>query len=404
VFTNQFPGPVSTFFARDMRGLLEAGVEVDIFPVYPLDAALWRYVPDLLNDTILPRSRIHHLTLAQCLRPPRMWGHKNLLGFVRATFAVGSSAVKCGLGTFTKTAYVVLKAWTWAQQYSSYHDHVLAYWGNYSGDCAYLYHQFCGRKIPFSLFLHAKIDLYRNPIDIRNKLLYVDNIITCSDFNREFIASSFSDISDRILNKIYVHHHGLNFDELPMGLNHRLPGKIIAVGRFVEQKGFDYLLRAVHLLRSRGVPVQLELVGDGPQTPFLHSLARELNILDVVKFRGWLTADEVPGAISQAMILVHPSPDLGDGVPNVIKEAMAVGTPVIGSTVAGIPELLAQGDHGVLVPPKNLQALADAIEALLSNDELRHRYADRARKYAECKFNLWENGQRLAQFLVQPPI
>jgi glycosyltransferase involved in cell wall biosynthesis len=294
---------------------------------------------------------------------------------------------------------VALKAWAWAQSYPSRHDHVLAYWGNHSADCAYLYHQLCGRKIPFSLFLHARVDLYRNPMDIRKKMLYADNIITCSDFNRVFIANNFSEISGCIQQKIYIHYHGLNFADLPMQLNKRSNAKIIAVGRFVEQKGFDYLLRAVQLLKRRGVTVQLELVGDGNLGSYLRSLARELDVSDAVIFRGWLAADSVPDAISQAMILVHPSPDLGDGVPNVIKEAMAVGTAVIGSRVAGIPELLGEGEHGVLVPPKNVHALANAIEGLLSNEALRRRYAERARKYAESNFNLWENGQQLAQFL-----
>jgi glycosyltransferase involved in cell wall biosynthesis len=99
------------------------------------------------------------------------------------------------------------------------------------------------------------------------------------------------------------------------------------------------------------------------------------------------------------MILVHPSPELGDGVPNVIKESMAVGTPVLGSQVAGIPELLAGGKHGLLVPPKNVNALADAIANLLANDELRQQYSQQARKYAEDQFDLRKNGKRLAEFL-----
>ena len=65
VFTNQFPNRVSTFFARDIRGLIESGIDIDVFPLYPLDPALWCYVPEILNETILPRSKCHHLTSQQ---------------------------------------------------------------------------------------------------------------------------------------------------------------------------------------------------------------------------------------------------------------------------------------------------------------------------------------------------
>jgi glycosyltransferase involved in cell wall biosynthesis len=100
--------------------------------------------------------------------------------------------------------------------------------------------------------------------------------------------------------------------------------------------------------------------------------------------------------MKQAALLVHPSSGLGDAVPTVIKESMACGTPVVASNVAGIPELLDGGRCGMLVPPQNAQALADAIKALLADPAMRRTYAEKARKYAEEKFDLWQNGQGLA--------
>jgi glycosyltransferase involved in cell wall biosynthesis len=83
----------------------------------------------------------------------------------------------------------------------------------------------------------------------------------------------------------------------------------------------------------------------------------------------------------------------------VIKESIALGTPVVASHVAGIPELLNDGKCGILVPPANATALADAIQTLLRNPDLRRRYADAAREYAEKKFDLWRNGKKLAEIL-----
>src|SRR5438034_9665161 len=68
VFTNRFPGKVCTFFARDMRALVEAGVEIDIFPIYPLEPDLLRYVPEILAERHLPRERVHHCSTKLLLR------------------------------------------------------------------------------------------------------------------------------------------------------------------------------------------------------------------------------------------------------------------------------------------------------------------------------------------------
>jgi glycosyltransferase involved in cell wall biosynthesis len=400
VFTNQFPGLVSTFFCRDMRGLIEEGFDIEIFPIRPLDASLWRLVPDILNEKILPRDKVHNLTLGQCLRSANCSFVIDRAPFLRDTLSIGGSAIRFGFRPLIKTVYSILKAWAWANLFPNNYDAVLGYWGNYAGTCAYLYHRMSGNRNPFIIFLHANADLYRDPIYMKAKVLYADKIITCSEFNQTFITQSFSDLNELIREKIFVHYHGLDFAELPFRFGGRPAVKVLGVGRFVKQKGFDYLLRAAHVLKCRGVRVDLELVGDGEEGRGLRSLAQELNLMDRVKFRGWLPADEVPSAIGQATVLVHPSPDVGDGVPNVIKEAMAVGTPVIGSMVAGIPELLDNGNCGMLVPPKNVTALADAIQTMLADDVLREKYAQTARKSSEQKFDLWQNGRRLASALA----
>ena len=174
---------------------------------------------------------------------------------------------------------------------------------------------------------------------------------------------------------------------------------MIAVGRLASDKGFVYLLRAVHELRGRGIEVELELVGDGPDRPRLERVARQLGIAHCVTFRGWLKFAEVRSAMSRATLLAHPSDRLGDGLPNVLREAMALGTPVVASRLAGIPEALDNGACGILVPPKDVSALADAIATLLGDESLRHQYARAARAHVERSFDLWRNTQGLADRL-----
>jgi glycosyltransferase involved in cell wall biosynthesis len=179
----------------------------------------------------------------------------------------------------------------------------------------------------------------------------------------------------------------------------RPANRILAVGRLAKHKGFEYLLRAVQLLAGRGTDATVDLVGSGEQQEPLRALAAQLGIADRVRFRGWLPFPEVQRAMSEATLLVHPSEGLGDGLPNVVREAMALGTPVIASDIAGIPDALRDG-CGVLVPPQNAEALAAAITQLVNDPVRRQDIAARARRRAEEQYDLWRNGARLADLLA----
>ena len=402
VFTSRYPAQVATFFERDMRSLLEAGVEIDVFSVGPHDASHWKHSLDLLGPDKLPRDRVHHLRLLDSIRgvTTLVRGGAAARGDARAIL---KSAIPHGLVPFAKTAYVLPKAWTWASQYRENdggrpYDHVLAYWGNYAGTCAYLFHRLATPNVPFSIWLHAGTDLYFRPVFMREKLLYANNIVTCCEFNVNYMSRAFADIAPLIMPKIFVCHHGLDlaaFTYQPAG---RPENRVLAVGRLSQEKGYDYLLRAAQLLSERGVNAQIDFVGHGPEEQSLKSLAKNLGISDRVRFRGWLAFPEVRQAMSEATILVHPSNGLGDGLPNVLREAMAVGTPVIASDCAGIPDALSDG-CGVLVPPRDVPALATAIERLLGDASQRLAIAARARARVEERYDLWRNGSRLANLL-----
>ncbi|HKO98110.1 MAG TPA: glycosyltransferase [Pyrinomonadaceae bacterium] len=399
VFTSKYPARVATFFERDMRALLEAGVEIDVFPIYPLDSSMWDYSHGTLNEEVLSRDKIHHLGLAEALLAMRPYPVKKLATFIRDLAVTTTAAIKYGPGPFAKTSYAVAKAWAWAQKNGKEYDHVLAYWGNYAATSAYAFHRLLDKPIPLSIWLHAGADLYDTPVYLRQKLLYADQIVTCCAFNRKFLAEHHADIFPAISEKIHVCYHGLDFPDFPYRPEGRESHRIVAVGRLSKEKGFSYLLRALHQLISNGTNVELELVGDGEEAAALKRLAEDLQIADRVTFSGWLKFEGVKKAIGNATILVHPSDGLGDGLPNVIREAMALGTPVIASDIAGIHEALDDGNCGMLVPPRDVQSLVTAIKSLLSNSEQRLIFAERARKRAEDKFDMWRNGRSLAALL-----
>lgn len=401
VFTSKYPARVATFFERDMRGLIEAGIEIDVFPIYPLDQTMWQYSLDVLNESVLPRERVHHLGMPQALGGLRPWSPLKVATALGDAVRVTASAVRYGPLAVAKTAYVMPKAWAWAERHPDDYDHVLAYWGNYAASCAYAFHRLTNRSTPFSMWLHAGTDLYFQPVFLKQKMLYADSIITCCDFNRSFVDTAFADIAPRVRDKIHVAYHGLALADFPYVPGDRpiSPARVLAVGRLAADKGFDYLLRAAAAVLAQGIALDIEILGDGPEGPALQALAASLGIADKIRWGGWVPFAEVHRAMQRATVLVHPSAGLGDGLPNVIREAMALGTPVVASRIAGIPEALDDGRCGMLVPTKDANALAAGLAQLLQNAELRRTYAERGRRRTEELFDMWRNGTRLATHL-----
>jgi hypothetical protein len=143
VFTTRYPARGATFFRRDMSALIAAGIEVEVFPIYPLEPGNWSRGADIAADAI-PPDRVHNIGIGESLRtPPRRVGRLQ-----RDTIAIGASAARDGAVPFAKSAYVIPKAWAWARRHGERFDHVLAYWGNYAGTCAYVFHRLIDRPIP----------------------------------------------------------------------------------------------------------------------------------------------------------------------------------------------------------------------------------------------------------------
>jgi glycosyltransferase involved in cell wall biosynthesis len=151
----------------------------------------------------------------------------------------------------------------------------------------------------------------------------------------------------------------------------RDPNAHLFVGRFVEKKGIAVLADAMRRLRAQGDQTPLICVGDGPLRPILETLVREV---PGVTMTGWLPPDAVRARMSQAVSLVVPSiiADDGDaeGLPSVIPEAMAQACPVIGSNQGGIAEAIRHNQTGLLVPPNDPEALANAMRGVALNPSL----------------------------------
>lgn len=159
--------------------------------------------------------------------------------------------------------------------------------------------------------------------------------------------------------------------------------RLLFVGRLVQQKGVDTLLRAVAAAARHRPGLQLSLIGDGPQREELEQLAVALGIAHRVDFAGWFERADLPDRYRLADVFVLPSRD--EGMPNVVLEAMASGLPIVASDVPGTRELVDSGVNGALFPAGDTNALAAALVELASEPGLRLRYGaaswSRAQQY-----------------------
>ena len=167
-----------------------------------------------------------------------------------------------------------------------------------------------------------------------------------------------------------------------LGISGRYP--ILGIGaRLVEVKGIEYLLGAVSKLRERYPLILLIIAGTGPWEGRLKAVARELGIDDHVAFLG--VRRDMHELLRAFDLYVLPS--LSEGMPLALLEAMAAGCPVVATKVGGVPDVIADGYNGMLVEPRDKDALAKAILGVMEDDEKRNRFRERGRLLYEQRYS-----------------
>lgn len=157
--------------------------------------------------------------------------------------------------------------------------------------------------------------------------------------------------------------------------------RLVFVGRLKEYKRVDLILEAVARLEARGVRVDFDVVGKGERESALRAHAERLGLNDRVRFHGFVSEDEKLDLLRRSWIHVLTSPKEGWGISAI--EAAACGTPTVASDAPGLRESVVDGETGLLVPHGDVEALADALEGLIRDVELRKRLGDQARVFAE---------------------
>ena len=246
-------------------------------------------------------------------------------------------------------------------------------------------------KRPYSVTAHAN-DIYVDPVMLPEKVIESRFVATCTGYNATHLAGVVPEAAD----KVTCIHHGLDVDRyVPSGENLTTGPEILAVGQLKEKKGFTYLVAACDELRKRGRVFVCHIVGEGPLRAELEAQIRGSRLEDIVLLHGALDHEDVIDHYRAASVFALPCITAADGdrdgIPNVILEAMAMELPVVSTRHSGIPEAVDDGRSGLLVPQRDAAALADAIEQLLIDDEIRRRMGLVGREIVVSRFDVATN-------------
>ena len=273
--------------------------------------------------------------------------------------------------------------------------HLHAHFGTVGTVVARLASQITG--VSYSFTAHAK-DIYHECVvedELRQKLADATGVVTVSQFNVNYLHRKYESAA-RQVNLIY---NGLDLEEFRFEPGGTRPPLILGVGRLVEKKGFSYLVEACSILRARGVKFRCEIVGGGVLESDLKNQIKAHSLDDIVRMVGPMSQSDVKRKIREAALLaapcVHAEDADRDGLPTILLESMALGTPCISTPVTGIPEVLRHLDTGIMVAERDSEELADACATLLVDKSLADTLTRGARQLIEQRFDIDKNSAEI---------
>src|SRR5437867_4169461 len=292
-------------------------------------------------------------------------------------------------------------------------EHVHVHFANRAAHTALFLQEISG--IPFSVTAHGQDfmkDLGSDDL-LREICAAAEFVAAETDYSRELLCRRCPDSAakiHRVYNGIDLKRFPMKNGEPPRPLRSEQPvaasyqaPRIISVGRLVEFKGFEHLIDACAELARRGFDFACDIIGDGPLRETLRSKIAKLNLSSRINLLGSLSQKAVLEKLRDtdifALASVTDAQGATDVFPTVILEAMASARPVVSTRLAGIPELVVDGQTGMLAPPGDSTALAHALEQLLRDPELRLRFGGAGRARIEQHFRIEQTVAPLIEML-----
>ena len=380
---SRFPKLTETFVLNEIRAVERLGLRTEIYP-------LLRERQTVVHEEAAPyvaRARYQPMLSLPVLKA-------NVEALVRrpaAYFKVWADVLRgtWGSANFFFGAIGILPKCVWMAREMERDgvSHVHAHFANHPTVAAFAIHRLTG--IPFSFTAHG-FDLHVDRRMLPQKVDAASFVVAISRFNKSMIVE---ECRGQHADKVHVVHCGVD----PEWFGVRRPSsdrarfEIVCVASFEVVKGHRYLIRACEQLLLRGVDFCCHLVGDGPQKAEIEQQIVVSGLSDVVVLHGAKTRLEVArmvGRSDAAVLASAPTPSgKREGIPVALMEAMSAGLPVVASRTGGIPELVHHEHTGLLVPPADPDALADALEQLAVDAPLRHRLGRAGREMILREFN-----------------
>lgn len=422
---SRFPKLTETFVLYEMLAMEQLGVQVEVYPLlrarktatHQEGTNVWTKITELFSKTngtlkMHPEAvpfveRAHfdsffswRILLAQLhflFRKPLIY-LDTLWILIRETW--GSLNFFLGaLGIFPKTVYFAY------QMAVDGVTHVHAHFANHPATAAYIVHRLI--NIPYSFTAHGA-DLQVDQHMLCKKVNEAAFIVTISNFNKKLIVDK---CGEQYSDRIKVIHCGVDTSVFSPPIKDsnteqvKTPLTILCIGTMYEVKGQTYLIDACRLLKEDGLDFLCYLVGDGPFRQALIEQVEHSGLADRVLFHGQHTRQEIADLLKKVDVLVLPSIPTSngrrEGIPVVLMEAMSSGVPVVASGISGIPELVENNVSGLLVQPRDPEALATALKQLYQDPTLCQRIGLTGRDKVLQEFDLHTNAALLAHSIEQ---
>ena len=357
-FINQYPKVSHSFIRREILALERLGFEVQRIALRGWNEA----VAD--PEDVVEKSRTQYLlqggvvpllaaTLRALLCAPLRFSNALALAIRMSRHADRSLPYHL---IYLAEACLLLP---WVRDFGARHLH--AHFGTNSTEVVMLANVLGGPRYSFTVHGPEEFDKPQF-IHLGEKIRRSEFVVAISSYGR---SQLFRWVEHTQWPKVHVVHCGLEaaFHRVPATDPPDVP-RLVCVGRLCEQKGQLLLVQAMALLQRSGIPCELVLAGDGEMRAEIEALIAHYGLQAHVRITGWISSTQVREELLAARAMVLPS--FAEGLPVVIMEAMALRRPVLTTAVAGIPELVRQGEAGWLFPAGAVDELADAMAQCLS--------------------------------------
>lgn len=396
-----FPGTSTTFILNEMIKLRESGYELEVISLRKPKKEISQNGSEIFkNIYYVPHIKNKKSELLGLIRGNINCFIKHPLKYLKESFKVAFEMKMALYYDFARAACIVSSS-----DFNKI-SHIHAQFAHSPTTVAYYVNKLTNMKYSFTS--HA-VDIFtKESFLLERKLLNSDFSVTISEFNRNYINNMLN--NKRLASKLYVIRCGIDISKFKRTVseNERRKDrkiKIMSVGRFVEKKGFTYLISAIKELVDRKLEVTCTIIGGGPLYNEIKDQVNILNLSDYINMPGAQSSEEVRMQLEDSDIFVLPCVTANngdmDGIPVSLMEAMALEIPVISTKVSGIPELIIDEENGLLVAEKSASELANAIYKMVMDEKLRKDYGTKGRQIVMEKYDINDNGRQLVELFKE---